>query len=403
MHIEKAEILANHTISSRNGKTPIIDIKNKSVNEVFDGIEKVEVLFFENKIVIKVAKCEKRREEALGKLDDKTVFEIFAGGSTLTHTFKMAGFKSCGALELKDEYLALYHTNNPDEDVFTITANIEDIDPADYPKNVTCLLVGIPCTSYSNSNLHLKEKMKHNEAEVLKEKYQAEALTYYVLEAIRNIKSPYVVFEEVEEFTKEGSVTGGAYNMLKTVLATMGYKLSETVTTGTVANRKRWAMVATLADEAVSLDELVPKTDVAVRELLEISPEEREWKTADEHKRVSAMIRKNLGIRAVHLDDKRVNTFTTNPTRHTNPVLAMERNGVMVYSDFTAEEVRNIHGLEGYELSGIKTLDWRVLGQGVTDQFYLIAKRVDASIRSFAKRKTMQAGNGLSGGIGVVA
>ena len=88
--ITKVEILSNHSISSRNGKTPILDIKNSTLTKTFDEIEKVEVLYFKNKIVIRATKNEKAKKVSKNKTD-LTLFEIFCGGGSMTHILRLMG------------------------------------------------------------------------------------------------------------------------------------------------------------------------------------------------------------------------------------------------------------------------------------------------------------------------
>lgn len=47
-----------------------------------------------------------------------------------------------------------------------------------------------------------------------------------------------------------------------------------------------------------------------------------------------------------------------------------------LFSEFTNQEIANIHGLVDYKLSGTKTTDRQILGQGVSDMFYFIAHRI---------------------------
>ena len=58
--VEKAEILGNHTVSYRksNPEIPILDIKNGFLTRLFEYVEKVEIKFYENKIVVKPALIE---------------------------------------------------------------------------------------------------------------------------------------------------------------------------------------------------------------------------------------------------------------------------------------------------------------------------------------------------------
>lgn len=104
----------------------------------------------------------------------------------------------------------------------------------------------------------------------------------------------------------------------------------------------------------------------------------RKWQTADENKRVSGMIRKNLGIRTVSPYSKMVGTFTTHATRHTEPLLKHPTEEL--FSEFSTREIANIHGLSHeFIIDKRKTIGRQIIGQGVTDMFYEVAKRIIGS------------------------
>lgn len=370
--IDKSEVFANHTVSSRKGVEPIIDIKNKQVEEVFGDAQSIEVLFYESRIEIRVAKNEKARE-ARNKKGRKRIFELFAGAGTLTQFFKQEKFETVGALEMDGQFLTMFQNNN--EDVYTIHAKIEDVRAEDYPDNVEVLLCGIPCTSFSVGNLKMKQAIsayksgETHDKDKVKSYHESEALTFHVLNAIVAMNPKTVVVEEVEAYSQTASSM-----MLRTVLASMGYNISETVATGMHSKRKRWALVADM-EKTVSLDGINETIDgKCINDFLETPIEDREWQNAFENKRVAGMIRKGLGIRSVSPYDITCGTFTTNGTRHTDPVLKHPTKEL--YSEFTNNEIAKIHGLVNYRLSGVKTIDRRILGQGVTDQFMLIAQRI---------------------------
>lgn len=375
MVIDKAEILGGtHTISKRKSGTPILDIKNKSVEETFGSdVEKIEVLFFEDQIVIKVSKTEKFKSQRADK-NGLNTFELFCGGGTLSQFFKEAGFNIIGGLELNPDYLALFHENHEGDEIYSISGNLEDIHTSYFPRNVDRVLAGIPCTKYSGSNLKLKQAQKakregkdYDEAEIAKE-YEAEALTFYVLTAIRAMNPKTVVVEEVVEYSESS-----ASMMLRTILGQMGYELSETVIESTHTKRVRWCLVANMGAQ-INLDNLSKDDGKTIVDFLETSIEDREWQSEQENPRVAGMIKKGLGIRSCLPTDKKSNTFTTHRTRHTEPILKHPTQEL--YSEFTDKEIANIHGLSNYHIGEVKTLARQVLGQGVTDVFREVANRI---------------------------
>ena len=377
--VSKANLLTgNHTISKKGNGTPVLDIKGKMVAETFGpDIEKIEVLYFKDQIVIKIAKSEHFKAKRMAKIG-LDAFELFAGAGTLSHFFKRAGYNIRGGLELNDDYLALFHTNNPGEEIYSIGGHLEDIHASYYPKGIDVVLSGIPCTNYSVSNVKLKEAQKakregreYDEVQIAKE-YEAEALTFHVLTAIRAMNPKTVIVEEVVQYSESP-----ASMMLRTVLSQMGYDISETVTVGNHTKRKRWCLVANMGKK-VNLENLIMNDDMTMEDFLETPLDDREWKPACKHPRIAKNVNcgKGVGIRSVLPSDNTVNTFTTHWTRGTEPILQKAEN-VDLYSEFTNREIANIHGIaSSFELDSRIGISRQVIGQGVTDVFLTIAERI---------------------------
>ena len=379
--VEKTDILGSHTISSRKNGKAILDVKNKKLSELFDNTEKVEILYYPNKLIVKVANVEVAKNKRKTKTSWKT-YEIFAGGGTLTHMFKKAGFTPIGGLELEDKYLVHYENNHSNESTYTISANIQDVMPDAYTTEADIGLVGIPCTAYSIGNKKMMEAIARrdkgiatSEDEKLLEKlYDSQTLTFYVIEAIRKMNLRTVVIEEVVAYSK----TPESF-MLRTVLKQMGYHLSETIAQGENTNRQRWCLVADMNKE-INLDNLVPKSNKTIEDFLDVPVSNRDWKTASEHPRLKRASQSNgVGIRSVLPSDTTVNTFTTHWTRATEPILKHPEKDL--YSEFTNEEIKRIHGLDDYKLPELKTHARQVVGQGVTNMFYHVANRIKTTYK----------------------
>jgi site-specific DNA-cytosine methylase/ribosomal protein L21E len=372
--IDKADLFSNgHTISKKGNGTPVLDIKNKTITKTLGSdIEKVEVLFFEDQIVIKVSKTEKFKAQRKNK-NGLNTFELFSGAGTLSHFFKKAGFNIIGGLELNADYSALFHENNSGDEIYSIQGKLEDIHTSYFPKNVDTVLSGIPCTNYCDVNLKLKKAklakekgLEHEESEIEK-LYEADTLTFYVLTAIRSMNPKTVVVEEVVEYSETS-----ASMMLRTVLKQMGYHLSETVSQGSNTKRKRWVLVANMANK-INLESLVIQNANTLESLLETTIEDRDWKPKEEF--APSRLNENIGIRSCTPYDYISNTFTTHSTRGTEPILKHPTKDL--YSEFTNREIANIHGIDkDFILDERKSISRQILGQGVTDMFYTVAQRV---------------------------
>ena len=138
-------------------------------------------------------------------------------------------------------------------------------------EKIEVLLSGIPCTNYSGSNVKLKAAQKakregkeYDESAIEKE-YEAEALTFYVLTAIRAMNPRTVVVEEVVEYSESP-----ASIILRTVLGQMGYETTETVAQSNHTKRKRWILVANMG-ESVDLTNLSKDNGKTIEDFLDAS------------------------------------------------------------------------------------------------------------------------------------
>lgn len=378
-----AEGVGTHVISSKKNGRAVLDIKNKEVGETIGNVENIEIIFYKNKIVIKVPKCI-LEEETRNDKTELTCFEVCSGGATMSDMFEQAGFTSKGAIELLEQNIAVYHENHKDHDTYTVNANIEDIDVNSLPKDITALLLTLPCTGATNANNKLateikkkREGLEYNK-EVIEEMERLDALMFYGLNIIQAMNPKTIIFENVEEYTKDPydkKSERGVYSLAKTILRNKGYKLSEHIGESHNTRRKRWVMIAHYGDNPISLNSLnINQTKTTIGELLAIKDEDREWGTVYDFA-PSRLLNNPIGIRSVDLDDHITPTFSTHATRRNFPILHKDVDGIDYYSTFTPEDIKNIHGLsKSYILPKEKTVALRILGQGVSSMFYEVAK-----------------------------
>ena len=335
-----------HTVSGRSESQPIIDVKNSQVAEVLGRPDKIEVRFYEKRIVISVAKTEQRKVERTHK-NSRQFFELFCGGGTLHHFFKKAGFSSAGGLELEDKYLAVFDQNNPSHDTLTICSAIEDVCPSDYPRGVELVVAGIPCTSFTKANLKMTQELqkrdKNEDADpnTLADRYSAEALVFHVLRAIEAMNPKTVVIEEVTEFADHHSAM-----LLRTVLKQWGYQLSEAIGEGMHTKRKRWCMVANM-EQAIDLSGLPDNDGRTIGEVIDFN--QRHWMRLEESNRLTRA-NNTIGLRVHEPTELKINTITTHSTRSTEPALKIP--GQNLYSELTIEDIKKTTRVRGLQDTG---------------------------------------------------
>jgi site-specific DNA-cytosine methylase len=368
------DIDGKRKISGRANGLPVVDIKNKQVSETLgNNVDKITVRFYIDRVEISVAKQERLLTERRSKTNNKAV-EIFSGGGTLSKFAERAGFKMDTAIELEDKFIAVYDRNI--DITTTICVDVNDIDVDDLPTDCSHLQLGYPCTKYSNSNIVLTKKNKENEVKVCQERREADYLCLSILEIIKRVNPRSILIEEVPEFAK--SVP---FDILSYALEQMKYKISMQDITGSFTNRKRIAIVAIADDsEEVDLSDIQYQKSRPIEEHLDLGINEREFQPIQLRPRESGALRKGLGIRSHLPDELKINTITTHWTRHTH-VSLKHPSKQDHFSDFTVNEVRKLHGLpDGFELGDTVTTARAVLGQGVTDGFLDVLKRIHKRI-----------------------
>lgn len=367
------------TISFRksNPDMPILDLKSSDFDIFCKDIEKVKVEFMDKELCISRAEIEQNYLDRKLKTSLKT-YELFCGGGTLSYAFKMAGFEPAGGIELEDNPMDFFIKNNTVRS--TIIADINDIMPNYYPKDIHVLLIGFPCHKFTNANKHMndaKTREKNGLADqkdldMLQERLEVEYWAYYVIEAIRTMNPRTVVFEEVTEF-----MDTFAYSMIKHFLKLMKYDISETISEGTNTKRKRWCMVAN-SNGVIDLDYIMPLDHniPCLAEVLGKPIDAFDWQPIENIQRIFAASQKSsIGIRSCTPLEQKSNTFTTHGTRHTEPCFKHPEEDL--YYEFTNEDIVKIHGLHGYNIEDEKKTHARkVLGNGVTNLFYYVALKI---------------------------
>jgi hypothetical protein len=139
-------------------------------------------------------------------------------------------------------------------------------------------------------------------------------------------------------------------------------------------------MVATSLKSSIDLTNILPETNKTIEDFLEIKSKDRDWKPKEDIQRILTASKKpSIGIRSCLPTDTKVNSFTTHRTRSSEPILQKSETEEL-YSEFTDQEIANIHGLAGYELKTVAKWNRYILGMGVTCMFKYIAERLKKAI-----------------------
>jgi DNA (cytosine-5)-methyltransferase 1 len=282
---------------TRNDRvSPLMEIRDAILNEVFEVGAKVRVAIQKGRIIISqthiAIKIQERVNAFLDKLkngEPLTAVSLFHGGGVLDkamhHGLQRGGLDSFVkvGVELEGEYIDASLVNNPElwrEESIVLNGDVRDINlmGSGIPQ-VQLLCAGVPCTGASIAG---KAKNQLANAE---EHSTAGTLFIDFIDWVKATNPAIVVLENVVEYAKSVGMT-----VIRSVLTGLGYQVSETTLDGaqmgSLEKRKRLCMVATTPGICgmVDFNELVPTRvkEEKIADILEYVPADSDrWKPFD--------------------------------------------------------------------------------------------------------------------------
>lgn len=275
---------------------PLIEIRSDLFKEMFGLGSKVRVAIREGRIIVSLSHiasriCE-RTTRILAKLQSKqslSVTSLFHGGGCLDGAIH-SGLQKAGvasfvqvAVELEGEFIDASLRNNPElwtDDSIIINSDIREINllGASIPQ-CDVVIAGIPCTGASRSG---RSKNKLASAE---EHTEAGSMFVDFLDWTKATNPAIAIIENVPEYQNTAAMI-----VIRNVLTTLGYQLSEAVLDGNVfgalEKRKRLCIIAMTPGIGNLLDfnQLIPmrKKEDTLRDILEDIPADSDrWKSYD--------------------------------------------------------------------------------------------------------------------------
>lgn len=244
------------TVSKRtkNGQvTPLLEVREHLLSEIFDGVEMLRVSIQRGKIIITAHHQEGLVRERVSRLIQKvsrqeplSICSIFHGGGVLDKAahagFEQAGIKSklAIAIELEGKYLDASRRNNPelwDDDSIAIESPVQFVPMNKNPPPVDIVIGGIPCTGASKAGKS-KNKLEYAESHEA-----AGAMFFSFLQIVQTLNPAAVVLENVPDYRETAS-----WVVIRSVLDSLGYELQERILEGpefgSLENRKRLCGIA---------------------------------------------------------------------------------------------------------------------------------------------------------------
>lgn len=354
-------------------KTPIIDLNNSKILQVFNIADKIQVIVELGKIIISKTKLAIRK---LTAIKNGTIGEFFAGGGLLSQALKLAGFNTKWAIEKESRYADVWQKNHSG-----IMYN-SDIAQVDFDKleKVEIIAGGIPCENFS-----IARQNKNTEAESMD-------LALFSLMIIERLNPNTVMLEEVPMFLKSeiGIATIKA-------LERLGYKVKTKIVSGNdygeIQNRNRVIIIASYDD--IAFPQETKFTGSAKDFLLDPSDPECNWFTKESKPH---MFSQKDGKFQAQIITENTTSIQGIPKRYmafqkANPLVKhpMEEKWRLL----TISELRIIFGLSpDYDLGEFPTYAGEVLGQGVLVKvFKLFAESIKNKVTEPIKKEIVKGSN----------
>lgn len=335
------------SLKERNSsQVPVIDINNRELLSVFQGLRAIRVILRENAIYILPLASEVRKKERIERVlqklkqgDPLVCNSISHGGGVLSRALheglKEEGLAAeCGcAVEIREELLEQSLSQNPfwTERSRFVAAPLQEFafDEWAQSQQQTADIVeaGLPCSGASRAG------RSKNKISMPEEHPDVGHLLVGALRLVAKWNPLILVVENVAEYSASASAA-----ILRNQLRDFGYRVEERILNGANFNelehRKRWCLLAVTEGIQFSFDELeMPeKRERHLREILdEVSEDDPRWSEygylAKKWER-DAAAGKNFAPQLFTPADTRIGTITKGyqKVRSTDPMVAHPSN-----------------------------------------------------------------------------
>lgn len=373
--------------SKRNGQIPVLDLNSAAISDSFGEIELLQVRVTEGEILLTPAYSQHLRATRCRNGKEGSVY---SGAGLLTEAARLAGYKPAFAIEVNEEYAAIFEDNHTDARMFNLS--IEDL-PLDELTPVELLTMGIPCEPYSNSRTLDRKTGKKRDRNLPPEAHPLSDLTIWAALLIYKLNPATVVLEEAP-----GYLTSGAGYMICHFLERAGYTVEAAVLDprdfGELTGRRRTVIVAHSGSGFTW-----PTPTPCTRTLADVmddpaTVEDQFFTAADKPWLVNhwaTQTAKGNGFAPPQLTEN----STSVPT-FKRRYLSMQGDGAVIahktkpncWRWFTVKEIRKLHGVPAsYQLheDQSKVRAGEVLGQGVIVSFF---QKIIAATRNLGPAHT---------------
>lgn len=366
-------------------RAPVVDLQSFKVLKVFEGFERIRVIFLKGRIFVLPLASDLAKQERLDRLCGKvergealTVASLCHGGGMLAYAahegLQAGGVSTRTALvnEIDEDYAAHSRAKNPVWDAGTkgVIAPMQELVQDEWVfgrlPRVEVVEMGIPCSGASKAGA-TKRKLA-----VMEEHPEVGHLIASALMLIQKLQPACCVIENVPEY----SATGSAW-IARSTLRDMGYTVYEVELNaadfGCLEARRRWFLVAMTDGVALTLDALAPELvpQMRVGDILEpVADDDPRWSPLTylrEKEQRDAAAGKGFQMQTVTPESTRVPTLRKayHKGGSTDPYIE-HPSGDGRLRKFSGREHASLKGFPAQLIDGLsETRAHEVLGQGV--------------------------------------
>lgn len=259
----------NHTVSGRkrtadDSTAPIIDINNKELSELYEGIDLVRVMYYDNRILIQAHSNELNAKTAIEDLEINTKAQrlsmgvIGVGGGIFCSAMKEGladtgiSLETSWVIDIEQKYLESADRNSKaiNDKTILVHGDANHVE-TNFLTPVNIFLISNACTGFSPAG-RAKNQLENPEAHK-----ESGLMILKTIEIIERYMPPVIWHENVVSFNSSASAS-----LLAGKLQKLGYNIQVRTCGGefgTLEDRKRSIMVATHKSISCDLERhLVP-------------------------------------------------------------------------------------------------------------------------------------------------
>lgn len=397
-------------VSRRTGKggdQAVIDINNKALLALFDGMSAVRVVVHADCVYFLPLASEIHKKERLQRITKKMqtgdplmTGSLSHGGGILTHAIH-AGLRRAGmdaslafANEIREDLIEQAATHN---DAWSDSTQILNMPMQELAQDewllkslpkLDILEMGLPCSGASRAG-----KSKRG-LTMMEDHPEVGHLVVAALMILQRTQPVYVVLENVPDYASSASA-----QILRRQLRDMGYDTCEAILSGRdfgcLENRVRWCLVAHTAGTTFSFDQIQPALTVVreLREFLDAVPlDDPSWREVRYLKDKAVRDRaegKGFAMQMITASSTSVPTLRKGYAKggSTDPRVQHPDNPNLSRL-LTAAEHARIKGVSPSQIEGMsETLAHQELGQGIVyEPFEAVGKRIGDHLEALRKR-----------------